>query len=57
MFLLVRHLECMKKFLCLVHALWQYVIIRKQATNNCQQTIKGCEHKVDLSLVVRVDDE
>ena len=38
--LLIRHLECTKKFLCLVHALWQNVIIRKEAPNNRQQAIQ-----------------
>jgi hypothetical protein len=38
--LLIRHLECTKEFLCLVHALWQNVIIRKQAPNNRQQAIE-----------------
>jgi hypothetical protein len=38
--LLIRHLECTKEFLCLVHALWQNVIIQKQAPNNRQQAIK-----------------
>jgi hypothetical protein len=40
MYLLIRHLECTKEFLCLVHALWQNVILRKQAANNRQQAIK-----------------
>jgi hypothetical protein len=38
--LLIRHLKCTKEFLCLVHALWQNVIIRKQAPNNHQQAIE-----------------
>jgi hypothetical protein len=38
--LLIRHLECTKEFLCLVHALWQNVIIRKHAPNNRQQAIE-----------------
>jgi hypothetical protein len=38
--LLIRHLECTKEFLCLVHALWQNVIIRKQAPNNRLRGIK-----------------
>jgi hypothetical protein len=38
--LLIRHLECMKEFLCLVHALSQNVIIQKQAPNNRQQAIE-----------------
>jgi hypothetical protein len=36
----IHHLECTKEFLCLVHALWQNVIIRKQAPNNRQQAIE-----------------
>jgi hypothetical protein len=38
--MLIRHLECTKEFLCLVHALWQNVIICKQAPNNRQQAIE-----------------
>jgi hypothetical protein len=38
--LLIRHLECTKEFLCLVHALWQNASIRKQAPNNRQQAIE-----------------
>jgi hypothetical protein len=38
--LLIRHLECTKEFLCLIHALWQNVIIQKQAPNNRQQAIE-----------------
>jgi hypothetical protein len=41
MFLLIHHLECTKEFLCLIHALWQNVILQKQAGNNCQQSING----------------
>jgi hypothetical protein len=40
MYLLIRHLQCTKEFLCLVHALWQNVILRKQAPNNRQQAIE-----------------
>jgi hypothetical protein len=40
MYLLIRRLECTKEFLCLVHALWQNVILRKQTANNCQQAIE-----------------
>jgi hypothetical protein len=49
--LLIHHLECTKEFLCLVHALWQNVILRKQVANNCQQTIK-C---VSTHTVVRLE--
>jgi hypothetical protein len=40
MYLLIRHLQCTKEFLCLVHALWQNVILRKQAPNNRKQAIE-----------------
>jgi hypothetical protein len=40
MYLLIRHLECTKEFLCLIHELWQNVILRKQAANNRQQAIE-----------------
>jgi hypothetical protein len=50
MYLLIRHLECTKEFLCLVHALWQNVILRKQAANNCQQTIEGVSTHAILRL-------
>jgi hypothetical protein len=40
MYLLIRHLECTKEFLCLVHALWQNMILQKQAANNRQQATK-----------------
>jgi hypothetical protein len=48
--LLIRHLECTKEFLCLVPALWQNVIIRKQAANNRQQAIECVSAHVVLQL-------
>jgi hypothetical protein len=50
MYLLIRLLECTKEFLCLVHVLWQNMIVRKQAANNCQQTIEGFSTQVVLRL-------
>jgi hypothetical protein len=50
MYLLICHLECTKEFLCLVHALGQNVIIRKQAPNNCQQAIVCISTHVVLRL-------
>jgi hypothetical protein len=50
MYLLIRHLEWTKKFLCLVHALWQNVILRKQAANNRQQAIECVSTHVVLRL-------
>jgi hypothetical protein len=50
MYLLMRHLECMKEFLCLVHALWQNVILQKQAANNRQQAIECVSTHVVLPL-------
>jgi hypothetical protein len=49
-YLLIRHLECTKKFLCLVHALWQNVILQKQAANNRQQAIECVSTHVVLRL-------
>jgi hypothetical protein len=40
MYLLIRHLKCTKEFLCLIHALWQNVILQKQVANNRQQAIE-----------------
>jgi hypothetical protein len=50
MYLLIRHLECTEEFLCLVYALWQNVILRKQAANNCQQAIECVLTHVVLRL-------
>jgi hypothetical protein len=50
MYLLIRHLECMKEFLCLVHAIWQNVILRMQAANNRQQAIECVSTHVVLRL-------
>jgi hypothetical protein len=50
MYLLIHHLECTKEFLCLVHALWQNVILRKQAANNRQQAIECVSTHVVLQL-------
>jgi hypothetical protein len=50
MILLIRHLECTKEFLCLVHALWKNVILQKQATNNHQQAIKCVSTRAVLRL-------
>jgi hypothetical protein len=47
---LIHYFECMKEFLCRVHALWQNVILRKQATNSYQQTIEGISTHVVLQL-------
>jgi hypothetical protein len=35
---------------CVVHALWQNVILRKQAANNCQQAIECVSTHVVLQL-------
>jgi hypothetical protein len=51
MYLLIHHLECTEEFLCLVHALCQNVILRKQAANNRQQAIE-C---VSTHLVLRLE--
>jgi hypothetical protein len=48
MYLLICHLERTKEFMCLVHALWQNVILQKQAANNCEQTIEGISTQVVL---------
>jgi hypothetical protein len=50
MYLLIRHLECTKEFLCLVHALWQNVILWKQTANNRQQAIECVSTHVVLRL-------
>jgi hypothetical protein len=50
MHMLIRHLECTKEFLCLLHALWQNVILRKQAPNNRQQAIECVSTHVVLRL-------
>jgi hypothetical protein len=50
MYLLIHHLECMKEFMCLVRALWQNVILRKQAANNHQQAIECVSTHVVLRL-------
>jgi hypothetical protein len=50
MYLLIRHLECTKELLCLVHAFWQNVILQKQFANNCQQSIEGISTQAVLRL-------
>jgi hypothetical protein len=50
MYLLIRHLACTKEFLCLVHALWQNVILWKQAANDRQQAIECVSTHVVLRL-------
>jgi hypothetical protein len=50
MYLLICHFECTKKFLCLVYALWQNVILQKQAPNNRQQAIECVSTHVVLRL-------
>jgi hypothetical protein len=50
MYLLIRHLECTKESLCLIHALWQNVILRKQDANNRQQAIECVSTLVVLRL-------
>jgi hypothetical protein len=50
MYQLKRHLECTKEFMCLMHALWQNMILQKQAANNYQQTIKGFSTQAVLRL-------
>src|SRR5688572_19425271 len=48
--MLIRHLECTKEFLCLVHALWQNVIIQKRAPDNRQQAMECVSTHVVLRL-------
>jgi hypothetical protein len=52
MYLLIHHLECTKEFLCLVHPLWQNMILQKQTANNCQQAIE-CVSTYDVLRLER----